>query len=808
MDLSSLSKTESTRPTQPATPLASEPRHLLVVLNTTRRKELFDLITKITKHMQENLELTEHPFKQPCAHDDVPLFAKRPSSSSTKTTEMTSASVVSGPVSPDLIKLRLAARNDIKHWANSLLSKLRSLLSVSDDKTILEARRKRNDKLIQPFYPTNMAVLSIDPFNSLSVQENAIIRTKNKYQPINTRLSTISQRDKEEILSALLLQVLLEGDYSAYDRVLLCHVCASLDLPISVLAREEAAVAETLVGSQAKMNADVVEQTKKREEAKSGRYWKVGLASVAGAAVIGITGGLAAPVVAGAIGGIMGGIGMGGVASFLCIFWMNGALVGTLFGAYGAKLGGEAVYAYTKDIEDFEFLCVNTDSNNQETIASEGTASTEAKFIERPRPRLRLTVGINGLITGNDDIASPFNIISPETEIHALQYEPKTLIILGKMLKSLVSTAAWQAIRGEILRRTVLVSLSAALWPVWMIGSAASQLDNPFARARNRSDKTGSALSDALAARIQGRRPVTLIGISLGARVVAQCLKELADKRLFDVVEDVILIGSPIPSDDAFWATMRTVVSGKLVNVFSSQDMVLAFLYRASSIQFGVAGLQSIDGVPGVENVDLSEEFDSHLKYPGQLNKILTRCGLEGIASGFGEIQRNESKDISAESEVNLMNIDGTTLGNWEEEMNRATKNIETLKFNSGKQSPVIPVPQINMKIMESTLSLQDNCDLWEKSSSKPMKEITPLRPTISGPSKTAPAALEIETAMKTTSQPTRNFHVQKPTELSSPFISLHDPFSDIPQPLKQSQSERPSIFPKVATDIYDDSDD
>jgi hypothetical protein len=64
----------------------------------------------------------------------------------------------------------------------------------------------------------------------------------------------------------------------------------------------------------------------------------VGFASVAGAALIGVTGGLAAPVVAGAIGGIMGSVGLGGVASFLGIFWMTGALVGTLFGAMGARM--------------------------------------------------------------------------------------------------------------------------------------------------------------------------------------------------------------------------------------------------------------------------------------------------------------------------------------------------------------------------------------------------------------------------------------------------------------------------------------
>lgn len=53
---------------------------------------------------------------------------------------------------------------------------------------------------------------------------------------------------------------------------------------------------------------------------------------MAGAALIGVTGGLAAPVVAGAIGGLRGTVGLGGLASFLGVFCMNGALVGTFFG--------------------------------------------------------------------------------------------------------------------------------------------------------------------------------------------------------------------------------------------------------------------------------------------------------------------------------------------------------------------------------------------------------------------------------------------------------------------------------------------
>lgn len=76
---------------------------------------------------------------------------------------------------------------------------------------------------------------------------------------------------------------------------------------------------------------------------------------------------------------------------------------------------------------------------------------------------------------------------------------------------------------------------------------------------------------------------------------------------------------------------MRTVVSGRLVNVFSENDSVLAFLYRTSSVQFGVAGLQRVEGLPGVENVDVSDIISGHLRYQYLIGKILTSIGFEEI---------------------------------------------------------------------------------------------------------------------------------------------------------------------------------
>jgi hypothetical protein len=124
---------------------------------------------------------------------------------------------------------------------------------------------------------------------------------------------------------------------------------------------------------------------------------------------------------------------------------------------------------------------------------------------------------------------------------------------------------------------------------------------------------------------------VTLLGYSLGARVIYSCLLSLAERRAFGIVEAVVLIGAPIPSEAAEWRAIRAVVSGRVVNVHSANDYILAFLYRTSSIQKGVAGLQAIDGVPGVENFDVSARVSGHLRYRHMVGNILRRIGWEDV---------------------------------------------------------------------------------------------------------------------------------------------------------------------------------
>lgn len=299
---------------------------------------------------------------------------------------------------------------------------------------------------------------------------------------------------------------------------------------------------------------------------------------------------------------------------------------------------------YAKEVEDFRFLPLKDEWGP-------GFSKDDSAI-----RRLRVTIGINGWLMSEDEVTKPWRILGSETEAFALRYEVESLLKLGSALEDMVSSYAWSVLKIEILRRTVLATLWAALWPIQILKLAAG-VDHPFNLAKNRSEKAGRILADALINKVQGERPVTLIGFSLGARVVYFCLKTLAERKAFGLVDTVVFVGAPVPSNRKHWQVMRCVVSGKLFNVYSEQDWILAFLYRATSIQLGVAGLQAVTNIDGVENLDLSQEVKGHLRYPELIPQILTKCGFPGIEGGEDPIEEEEEIRLE-DRDGNLLNLE------------------------------------------------------------------------------------------------------------------------------------------------------
>ena len=464
------------------------------------------------------------------------------------------------------------------------------------------------------------------------------LKFKDLYPPIKTPLTKMNMRQRTLIVHSLLLLLLSLEHYNAPSRVLLLHLVSSLKLPLKTFEQDEATVAKGLLEAVKELTAD--EETKKKAEAnKENRKWKVGLATAAGAAVIGISGGMAAPLVSAGVGTIMGSLGLGATAAAGYLGSVAGStvLVGALFGAYGGRMTGQMMDHYAREVEDFEFLPVHSRNKTSENAEEGPQQASEHNH------KLRVTICISGWLTEKDEVVSPWKVIGRGAEVFALKWELEALLNLGNAMNGLVQSAAWGYAQKQFIQQTIFADLVAAMWPIGLV-KAAGLIDNPFSVAKGRSEKAGEVLADALINRAQGERPITLIGYSLGARVIYTCLMSLAKRKAFGLIESAVLIGAPTPSDTSDWRTMRAVVTARLVNVYSENDYVLGFMYRTSSVQYGVAGLQKIEGLSGVENVNVSEDVKGHLRYRYLIGSILKKIGFEDI-----DMQAVEEEHIALE---------------------------------------------------------------------------------------------------------------------------------------------------------------
>ncbi|CAE7235226.1 TMCO4, partial [Symbiodinium necroappetens] len=162
-------------------------------------------------------------------------------------------------------------------------------------------------------------------------------------------------------------------------------------------------------------------------------------------------------------------------------------------------------------------------------------------------------------------------------------------------------------------------------WPVWIVSSMAN-LDNAWLVGVERARIGGKCLAQVLADRqTVGQRPVTLIGHSMGARLLVYCLCELYHMGEFHAVDDVVLLGAPVTTEARKWQKVRAVASGRVVNGYLGKDWVLAFLYRYLEWGLSVAGLSQVQ-VPGVENVNLDGlGIQGHHDYPNHIADILAK---------------------------------------------------------------------------------------------------------------------------------------------------------------------------------------
>ncbi|TKY85208.1 hypothetical protein EX895_006288 [Sporisorium graminicola] len=364
---------------------------------------------------------------------------------------------------------------------------------------------------------------------------------------------------------------------------------------------------------------------REREKVTWGKWAAMGGGFIAGGLVIGLTGGLAAPLIAPALVGLTG-------VSFLAT---SGGIImlGTLFGLGGGGLAGYRVERRLRGVSSFAFAELDT----------------EARKAGVAIPSLHATICCSGLILETSQQVAPWTRIfegaKDNRDAFAIECEADMMKEAGQglrsyMLDNLIRTGGTKAAE-EVVKKTALAGIAAITLPMSVFNAASATLDGVFVRAKTKAHKAGLILAETLRNEVQGHRPVVLIGTSLGAATILTALTELAKdpENTSHLVDSVFLISAPITPSNSTLRKARTVVQRRFVNVFSSKDMVCgiaAWLGSGVSVEElragklpRVAGSRAIDDVPGLENINVSDIISSHFEVndDAKLAAILTRCG-------------------------------------------------------------------------------------------------------------------------------------------------------------------------------------
>ncbi|KAH9953368.1 hypothetical protein BC827DRAFT_1262447 [Russula dissimulans] len=425
------------------------------------------------------------------------------------------------------------------------------------------------------------------------------------------------------VLCDLFLVLIADSVYDARSRVLLETVAVHLGFGWLDVVKFEQRVTEALEIQDDVENMQQQEIIENRQKSsRRRRYMMVGLATLGGGLVIGLSAGLLAPVIGAGLGAAFTTIGISGTAGFLG--GVGGAAVITTGGVLtGSGIAARGMARRTRVVRTFDVLPLH---NNK---------------------RVNCIITVPGFLNGElDDPRLPFSVLDPVVgDVFSVLWEPEMIRETGGALRIMTAEILSQ-IGQTVLAATAMTALMTALqWPI-ILTKLGYLIDNPWNNALDRAKAAGSVLADVLIQRHLGVRPITLIGFSLGARVIFYALVELAKQKAFGIVQDVILLGAPLTASQKTWFQIRSIVSGRFVNGFSRSDWVLNYLFRATSGGVGtVAGLRPVENVPGLENVDVTDKIAGHTSYRTFMPLILDQLGFPVSADHFDEPEQPDFEE-------------------------------------------------------------------------------------------------------------------------------------------------------------------
>ncbi|ORX33634.1 hypothetical protein BD324DRAFT_638970 [Kockovaella imperatae] len=417
------------------------------------------------------------------------------------------------------------------------------------------------------------------------------------------------------VLCDLFLVLIADSVFDARSRVFLQRVAEALGFEWLDVVRFENRVTDALEieeNLEKTEQGDIIEG--RRKGALRKRYAMMGAAAVGGGLIIGLSAGLLAPVIGAGLGAAFATVGITGTTGFLA--GAGGAAMITTGGIVtGANIAGRGMARRTREVRTFELRPLH---NNR---------------------RVSCIITVGGFMASKvDDVRLPFSVLDPVTgDVLSVLWEPEMMNEMGNALKILTSEILTQ-VGQQVLQATVMYGLMSALqWPM-ILTKLGYLIDNPWSNALDRARAAGLILADVIINRHAGVRPINLIGFSLGARVIFYALVELARAKAFGLVQDVFIFGATLTASRQTWLDVRSVVAGRFVNGYATNDWMLGYLFRATSGGLNtVAGLRPVEVTPGMENVDVTDIIFGHMSYRSCMPQLLARVGFPVTADHFDE---------------------------------------------------------------------------------------------------------------------------------------------------------------------------
>ena len=222
------------------------------------------------------------------------------------------------------------------------------------------------------------------------------------------------------VLCDLFLVLISDESYDARSRTLLGDMGEAMNISRRQICRFEKRVMDALEMQEAAASEETWDESehmeKRRKMALKKKYMVMGLATVSGGVVIGLSAGLLAPFIGAGLAAGFATIGVSGTSTFL------GGAGGTALIASGATITGSTI---------------GLRASNKRT----GAVRT---FEYRPlhnNKRFNLIVTVSGWMSGDmDDVRLPYSTIDPIMgDIYSVLWEPEMLQSMGDTVKVLAS---------------------------------------------------------------------------------------------------------------------------------------------------------------------------------------------------------------------------------------------------------------------------------------------------------------------------------------------------------------------------------